>query len=327
MLARGVLFASAMLLYSPTLYAQPAPPVTENATLAEEPWKIGVSVEKQAAASALVETASDLFVQRHYLGALDTYRKALALWNHPALHFDVALCLLELDRPVEALEQLEQALVYGKHPLGDDLYANALEYRKLLSNQIGEVVVTCDDAEVAVAIDGRAVASCIQRPVTRVAPGEHFVVGSRRGYLTETRKVSVFGGRRTTVAIAPVPLDQAGIEVRRWPVFVPWTVLGAGILVGGAAGFARLAATNDMAAYDTAIRQGCRTTGCDVTMVNEPLRRRAIRENQIAIGIGAVGAAAVITGSVLLYLNRAERIYPTVETAPGGATFGVRGTF
>lgn len=348
-MARGLLTASAIIFCSSPLHAQPAPlspaPVERPAEKLE-PWRVGVSPENVAAANALLATATEQFVQRQYLEALETYRKALALWDHPALHFDVARCLVELDRPIEAAEHLERALAYGKNPLGDHLYADALEYQKLLAMQIGEVVVKCAVRGVEVAVDGRAVASCPAEQFIRLAPGEHFVVGTKQGYLTETKKVSVFGGKRAVVTIAPVPLDQAGEEVRRWPLIVPWTVVGGGVVLGGIGGLLRWQATNDMASYDTAIRQGCRGTGCSLapalpacaalpggcgvssmSAVNESLRHRAIQENRFAIGVGAIGIAALITGGVLLYLDRAERIYPIVDSAPGGASIGMRGGF
>ena len=318
MLARGVLVQMAVLGFAMPARSEPA---------ALEPWKVGVTDAQMADARRLLDGATELYVDHHYPEALDQFRAALAIWDHPAIRFDIVRCLIQLDRPLEAADNLERALAFGKVALPGTTYEQALEFQKLLANQIGEVVVRCTEPDVAVTIDGRALGHCPLERATRVTPGPHFVVGSKRGYLTETQTATVFGGKRTTLVIAPIPLADAGVEVRRWPVAAPWLVIGGGAVVAGAGGLLRLQASDDMASYDTAIRKECRTTGCTPSMVDHALRLRAIHENEAAISIASLGAAALITGGVMLYANRARTIYPAIEAAPAGATLGVRGAF
>jgi len=306
------------------VYAQPAPVPAEPPN---EPWKVGISAETMVAAQELTDQATDLFVERHYPEALDKYRAALALWDHPALRFDIARCLVALDRPVEAADNLERALVYGQGPLSDELYADALEYRKLLANQIGEVEVRCTEPAVAITIDGHDLGTCPLDRTTRVIPGDHQIVGRKPGYLTETKQQGVYGGKHVAVVIAPVPLVRAGVEVRRWPVVVPWLVVGGGVVVAGVGGLLRAAASSDMAAYNAEVRRDCHDTGCTADQLDLRLRDHAVHLNIAAIATGAVGIAAVVTGGVLVYANRTHTLYPTLELEPAGATLGVRGAF
>ena len=312
MLARGVLVWMVMLAFTTSLHAEP-----------EEPWRVGVTDDQMARAKQVLDEATELFVAHRYPEALERFRAALAIWDHPALRFDIVRCLIQLDRPLEAADNLEHALAYGKAALPGTTYEQALEFQKLLANQIGVLAVHCREPEVAIRLDGRELGRCPLEQTIRVAPGDHFVVGSKRGFLTETRTAEVFGGKRAEVTISPVPLAKAAIEVRQWHAAIPWSVLGAGLAVAGVGGLLRLQATDDMAAYDTAIRLDCRTTGCSPTMVDRELNVRARHENEAAIGIASVGAAAAVVGGVLLYLNRAHTIYPTVE----GNAVGVRGAF
>jgi len=317
MFDRRVWVGMVMLALTRSVHADEAP----------EPWKVGVSDAQMVQAKQVLDEATELFVEHRYPEALERFRAALAIWDHPALRFDIVRCLIQLDRPLEAADNLDHALAYGKAALPGTTYEQALEFQKLLANQIGDLTVRCREPGVAITIDGRAMGPCPLDQTIRVVPGEHFIIGSKPGYLTETKTATVFGGKPTSITIAPVALANAGSEVRRWPVGVPWIVLGAGAVVTGAGALLRRQASDDMAAYDAAIRRDCRTTGCTVTMVDHALNLRARHENVAAIAIVSVGAAAAIAGGVMLYLNRTHIIYPEIEPAPGGASFGVRGAW
>ena len=110
------------------------------------PWSQGVSADQKAAAHKLLEEGNAQFLEHHYADALDSYRRAVAKWDHPAIRFNIVRCLIQLDRPAEASENLEAALKYGKTPLEDAVYAEAIAYQKLLANQTGELEVSCAQA-------------------------------------------------------------------------------------------------------------------------------------------------------------------------------------
>ena len=83
--------------------------------------------------------------------------------------------------------------------------------------------------------------------------------------------------------------------------------------------------------YDRALVAACVNTGCGpdrpVPDNVRDLKDTARLQNAIAIGVMTVGAATVITGGVLLYMNRARTVYPTAEVVPHGATVSLRARF
>src|SRR5258706_3322048 len=96
---------------------------TGRADDATAPWSQGVSAEHKAAAKKLLEAGNVAFLERRYNEALDLYKRAVAEWDHPAIRFNIVRCLIQLDRPVDATENLEAALKYGATPLEDAVYA------------------------------------------------------------------------------------------------------------------------------------------------------------------------------------------------------------
>src|SRR3569832_1869349 len=104
------------------------------------------------AGEAGVDEATELFVEHRYPEALERFRAALAIWDHPALRFDIVRCLIQLDRPLEAADNLVHALAYGKAALPGTTYEQALEFQKLLANQLGDLTVRCCEPGVAITI-------------------------------------------------------------------------------------------------------------------------------------------------------------------------------
>jgi hypothetical protein len=137
-----------------------------------------------------------------------------------------------------------------------------------------------------------------------------------------------------------------GTRVRRWTralatpagilITVPLLVVGAGLTVTGIGGLIEYQSYQTMDDYDRALVTACFDTGCDAA---HPLpasiaatKERAELQNKIAIGVMTAGLATVITGGVLVYMNRARTVYPTAEhiditPTAGGAAVSVRGQF
>ena len=76
-------------------------------------WSQGVPEAKQAQANTLFDAGNQLFAQQAHAPALEKYRAAIAIWDHPLIRFNLAVTLIRLDRPLEAAEDLEQALRFA----------------------------------------------------------------------------------------------------------------------------------------------------------------------------------------------------------------------
>ena len=289
------------------------------------PWVAGVSEGNKAAAKKLLAQGNELFLEHKYAEALDTFKQAIARWDHPAIRFNIVRCLIQLDRAVEAAENLELALKYGPAPLEESVYAEAVAYKKLLASQVGELEVQCTQQGVQISLDGQPMLACPGRNVRRVRPGHHQVVGVKAGLMTTTSDAVVVGGTTEHVAIQLVPMSRNEVLVHRWPIWVPWFVFGGGLaLVGGGVLLDEIASAK-MHDYDRALVRDCGTTGCGpghpVPQADSDLESsaRAFSAAGTATLIG--GAATVVAGSVLLYMNRGRIVYRDVEVAPtrGGA--------
>ena len=306
--------------------------VLTTAARADEPWKAGVTPQQMQTAQKLLEAGNALLLEREYTQALARYTEAIAVWDHPAIRFNMVRCLIQLDRMVEAAENLERALEYGAAPLEETVYNEALSYQKLFANQIATLDVRCDQPQVAITLDGKPLAiQCPGAIAQRLAPGPHQLVGKRDGFVPRTVDVVAYGGKKETVAIT---LDKLGSRgngklVHRWPTWLPWVVVGGGVALAGSGILVQRVAIGQRDDYYAQLKT------CDGPCPDgfaQDSKDLATLENRIAIGMIAVGGAAVITGSVLVYMNRGRLVYenkpmPTVTVNANGASVGVVGRF
>lgn len=280
---------------------------------AEEPWKVGVTEDQKTEAKVLLDAGNTLFVDKSYTEALAKYRAAIAVWDHPAIRFNVVRALIQLERTDEAAEELKLALKYGAAPLEEAVYAEALAYEKLLANQVAEVSITCDQ-KTKVTLDGKDVACGSSR---RVKPGRRLVVGTREGYLTKTFEVIAAGGETQKVDVALVPLAKAAKIEHRWATWKPWVVFGGGLALVGVGGLIELQARANMDAYRREVQLRCGETPCPPGVVSEDQKNTAELQDVMAVSIMAIGAATAITGGVMLYLNRGRTVYEQPTTRIG----------
>jgi hypothetical protein len=107
------------------------------------PWAKDVPAAQQEQARALFEDGNQLFAQQAHGPALDRYRAAGALWDHPMIRFNMAVTEIRLDRVLDAADDLQAALRFGQTPFTPELHQQALDYQALLAGRIGELEVGC----------------------------------------------------------------------------------------------------------------------------------------------------------------------------------------
>src|SRR4051812_25282779 len=154
-------------------------------------WSEGVTSDQEDRAEALWNEANALVVKRDHANAVEKYRAAIALWNHPKIQLNLAMSLLTLERYLEAADALEQALRYGQEPYSPEDYAEALNFRKLVDGRIGVIEASCDQAGAKISLDGKPWFTCPGKQQQRVLADQHAVTGELKGYLTRTRPVAV----------------------------------------------------------------------------------------------------------------------------------------
>lgn len=289
----------------------------------DRPWATGVSEADQARAKGLFDRGNTLLDQGVFVQALDLYQQALAVWDHPAIRYNAAVALINLDRPLDAYRELEQALRFGASALDPDVYPQALSYQRLLRSQIVRVTIECVDAQTRITLDNASVATtCPGASTTIVLPGRHRIVATKPGSLGRTIDLALSAGESPHERIDLMTIEEATVTHRRWAPYKPWlAVAGAGVLAGVGLGF-ELQAAAWFRSYDKAIVRLCPDSPCtSVPLAVSDAYDAGRRDNRVALGLFIGAGAAAVTGAVLVYLNRPvhERLsYPAVSLTGTG---------
>lgn len=314
----------------------PPPPSTQPASgaAAERPWAKGVSKEQQEAAMALFQAANALLKESVFVQAVEKYREALAAWPHPAIHYNLALALMNLDQPVEVHEQLVAALRYGPAPLEQEKYEYARNYRTLMERQLARVELSCDTPGTTVTLDGQTLFVAPGRYSGLVRPGAHSIVATKEGFLPTDQSRTLLPGETAALELKMFTSEDLLEYRRRWAAWMPWMVVGAGVAVGAGSGWLHLQARDNLRALDAGVTQ---CGGCFLSPNLDATLTRGNTYQGLAMGGYAAGGAALITGVVLVYLNQPQpyQIDPNqkklevVGVAPliGGGTGGILTTF
>jgi tetratricopeptide (TPR) repeat protein len=303
----------------------------------ERPWARGVSAERQQRALELFRLGNAALKESLFVKAVQAYREALALWDHPAIHYNLGLALVNLDQPVETFEHLEAALKYGPAPLDADKFEQAQRYKALIERQLARVDVRCNAQGAEVKFDGKPLFTAPGRWTGVVRAGPHSVTATKEGFLPYEQSVKLLGGEQKTFDVALLSTADLTEYRRLWAGWIPWTVVAFGAIVTGASVGLHLGARGAYQSYDEGI-QRCLdpvTGGCTPTLELSQKKSSADALQVGAIAGYAVGGAALVTGAVLVYLNRLQpyqksvsvgpevSLLPSLSPAGGGATLMV----
>jgi tetratricopeptide (TPR) repeat protein len=306
----------------PTTPAPTAPPAPTPAG-DEPPWSRGVTAEQRARAQALLEEGNELFLRAQHREALARYQEAARAWDHPAIRFNIVRALIQLDRPVEAFENLELALRHGSAPLEEQIYVEAQAYDRLLRGRIAELEIATTQPDVVITLDGRPFLRGPGMQRTRLLPGNHQVVGEKPGHLTVTRDVVVLPGANDTIEITLPTFAEATVTTRRWAIWKPWAVLAGGAATVGLGVLLERESNADLDQYRADLEDHCREVPCryeDLPESTRALERDSRLEHRLAIGAFVLGGAAAAAGLTMVVLNRPTAVLPDDAT---GATVGV----
>ncbi|HEY1552244.1 MAG TPA: PEGA domain-containing protein [Kofleriaceae bacterium] len=288
-----------VVAFAVSAHAQPAAP---------KPWAVGVSDVEQTRALDIYKRANAEFEEARYAQALAMYREAITHWDHPAIRFNMVVCLVNLDQPLEAFDDLEIALKYGAGPIGAAVYEQALTYQKLLLGQLAKIKITSQERGAEITLDGAKLFTAPGSVTKLVMPGTHQVVATKAGFLTTTTPLVLLGGKTATADVELTRLAATAI-VRRWSAWKPWVVLGAGAVVAATAGVLEWRSHENFESYDTSFAAAC-STGCGgpgepaIPSALASLEHRAKLENEGAVAMFAVGGAALAVGIIGVILNQ-----------------------
>ena len=265
-------------------------------------WPAGGPKESREAVQALVSEGNSLLNQSLFVPAAAKYREALKQCNHPALHYNLALALMNLDQPIEMYEQLTAATRWGPEPIEKERFTQARNYATLLERQLVRLKVRCDVQGAQVTFDGQPLLSAPGEFEGMVRPGFHSVNATKESlYPNEVRRLMA-GGETLSLNLDLKTEEELTEYRRRWPVWKPWVVFAAGAVVALTGGALQYFGAKKVADFDAQLVDCPR--GCD----GGPGRDQGVRMQQFAIGAYAAGGAALVTGAVLAIVNR-EKVF------------------
>jgi len=290
-------------------------------------WSRGVPEAAQTRALQLFREGNVFLEEGKYTDAVPKYELALSAWDHPNIHFNMAICLINMRQPLAAWNHLQQALRFGDAPLGKQHHAEAMSYVAALDASLAQLTVRSTQPGIRVMVDGAQVLDGPGEHTMRVLAGKHQLVASLPGYATQSRALDLPAGKTTAEQIALVPEK---IQVRRenydrrWPWWAPWAVVGGGVVLGGAGAGIYVAARTELKHYDQAFAAMC-PEGCPESTLPADLRARkanATRNSGVAIGMWVAAGVLGITGGVMAVLNRPYKLEerPAARTATPSVT-------
>jgi len=291
-----------MTLWTPTAGAQPrgAPASVDR------PWEHDVPKKSQELAEQLLQEGNELTWASSFAEAEKKYREALTYWDHPGTHYNLALALLKLDRPIEVHRHMSQALRYGEPALDPEKYAHALFYKDLLEKQLAWVEISCETPDAVVTVGGEQLPLVEGHYKGLMRPGPATLVATRGGYQPRKKQLSLAPGKTNSIRFKLYTEDELIRYNPRWTPWKPWAVVGAGAALAAGGGWLYTQQRADFRAFDRHVRE-CATPPSDKSCRELGLlsqRKKLERMGRVSVGTLATGSAVLTTGAVLVLLNR-----------------------
>jgi hypothetical protein len=274
---------------------------------AVRPWAVGVSVEQQQTALRLFRDGNIHHKDGLFANAVEVYREALKSWDHPAIHYNLALSLSQLDYPVELKDKLDKI----KEMLG------------WVGKQLATIEVSCQKVGAKVFVDRREVftvaANAPNKHTARVRVGKHTFHAEKRGFISGSDAPFIEPGDTYRIELKVYTDEDLTRYKRRWDAkWMPYAVIAGGVVAGVTGGLLANSAQKSFDDYDEAVAR-CNdmtpgmTGGCTTTSSLTDMRESGESKRTMSyVGYGVAGAA-ITTGLVLVYLNR-ERAYLISES-------------
>ena len=144
--------------------------------------------------------------------AAERFKDALKHWDHPAIHYNLALALFKMDQPIEVARHLAKSIAYGPTPLDPDKFEHAKELLEAVSKQIADVEITCDKAGAEIIVDNQKVLDAPGTYKDKIKEGKHTFVCRKPGSITHIKTPKILGGEhfpgyviRHDTLLAPAP--------------------------------------------------------------------------------------------------------------------------
>jgi hypothetical protein len=273
----------------------------------EEPtWNPNVPKQRQDAAEELLRAGNALAKKSAFDQAEAKYREALTYWNHPSIHYNLALALAPLDRPVEVHEQLMEALRYGESPLGTAKYALARDRLEALEKQLARVEVACESPDAVVSVGGQSLPLVNGHYEGWMRPGVVTFTATQKDHQPREKQIALAPGTENTIHFKLYTHEELLGYERRWAPWKPWAAVGAGAALAAGGGVLYWQARHGYHSYDDHVLEcarGAADRGCRESELASRISQVETL-HKLSVGALALGTAALATGTALVFLNR-----------------------
>ena len=155
----------------------------------------------------------------------------------------------------------------------------------------------------------------------KVRVGKHTFYGEKQGYNARVTAPFIGPGETFRIELKLYTADELTGHRRKWQnTWFPYAVLGAGAVVGLAAGGLELSAQSSYNQFNARVA-ACNTmaAGCPIATPGITRLRDSGNTKRLVgfVGYGVAGAAAA-TGAVLLWINRRQAYQITPEELESG---------
>jgi hypothetical protein len=270
-----------------------------------------VSKANEDCARNAFRQGNDLLNNGLFPQSVARYRDAINCWDHPAIHYNLALALINLDKPIEVFEQLNLAIQYGADPVGQDKFDHAKEYLKLVAGQLADIEVSCDMKGAKIAVDGKEAFIAPGTYKAKVRVGKHTFYGEKEGYNARVTAPFIGPGDTYRIELKLYTIPELTRYRCKWNcgTRTPYYILAGGAVAGIAGGIFEFMASSSYKDFNEAVAR-CNTPamGCDTATAGSIIDKRNSGDTKRAIGyVGyGVAGAAIAAGAVILWLNRRE---------------------
>ena len=166
-------------------------------------------------------------------------------------------------------------------------------------------VISASMDGVDVSLDGQPLFSSPDTFKDFVPAGTHAIVARKDGYLTSELSETFEPGAQKELNIRLYTAEELTEYRHRWPVWMPWTVFGAGVAVAAVGGALHGVGVSKIHKFDDNAKANG-LLGITTTDSDRDLRNDGISLQKGAVSLYAVGGAAIVSGITLIILNKAK---------------------
>ena len=265
-------------------------------------------------AKAAYDRGAEHFKAGEYAAAVSEFTKANRIAPSPILLYNIARAFEEWKQYSSAVQYYELYLKAAPNAADAEAVRAGLPGLQALARQseqtqMVQLSVTSSPDGADVLIDGRKAGVTPLR--AEVAAGKHFVAVERPGFARQSSELSFEEAPvEHAVTLVPIAAPPPAVKAERGAV-LPWVLIGTGaaLLVGGGiAGSQAQKTADDLAGAE----RGDYSTQAEWDDERDSGKNLAL----VADGLFVTGAAALITGGVLLFTDDGDA--PTAAQPPAG---------